>query len=72
MATKIKQTDNGKFIVYESNDSDDMEYEEFDTWNEAEEWRQSLDEIVEYYDVDTDKLAIADSDMDDINDAGYG
>jgi len=62
MTTKIKPTDHGTFIVYEANDSDEMEYEEFDSWEEANEWKKSMDDIMDYYDVDTD----------DINDAVYG
>jgi hypothetical protein len=64
MTTKIRPTDHNTFIVYEDGSTDEFEYDEFLTWEEANEWKNNLEEIVDYYDVDTD--------MDDINEAFYG
>lgn len=64
MTTKIRPTDHNTFIVYEDNSTDEFEYEEFGTWDEAKSWLDNFNEIADYYDVD--------SDMDDINEATYG
>jgi hypothetical protein len=52
MTTKIKQTDKGTWIAYEEANSstvDCMEYEEFDTAQEAQDWVDNLNEITDYY-----------------------
>lgn len=61
MTTKIRPTNYGKWVVYETADSDcpEVEIAEFDTQDEAKDWLDDFNRCV-------------DADTDDINDATYG
>ena len=58
MTTKIRQTDSHTWIVYESNDTDETEYDEFDNLSEALEYRSDLDEWASWNDSDLKNASI--------------